>query len=208
MRWLEKLFGWFAGKAEQAGSSPLPDTDVVRPATWGDVETVAGLLEKHGVAYVLIGGYALHANGLIRATGDVDILVRNTPENNARWIAALSELPDGAASGLNGEPNPFPVDADTDDEPGVIRIFDEFVVDVLPKACGCSYEDLEPYIARLEEPGRGINVLDLDGLSLTKRGARDKDRSDLQQIAMALDRLRQLRETPAPKPSGHPAPER
>lgn len=133
--------------------------------------------------------------------------MRNTPENNARWIAALSELPDGAASGLTGEANPFPVDDGVeDDEPGVIRIFDEFVVDVLPQACGCSYEDLEPYIARLEEGGKGINVLDLDGLLLTKRGVRDKDRSDSRQITMALDRLRQLRGTPASEPSNRPEP--
>jgi hypothetical protein len=43
-----------------------------------------------------LGGYALSFNGLTRQSGDIDILVSTTPENNRRWIAALSELPDGA----------------------------------------------------------------------------------------------------------------
>jgi hypothetical protein len=44
--------------------------------------------------------YARSFNGLARQTGDVDILVPAPPENNRRWIAALSELPDGAAKEL------------------------------------------------------------------------------------------------------------
>ena len=58
------------------------------------------LMEKHGAEYVVVGGYALSFNGLTRQTGDVDILVPTTPENNRRWISALSKLPDGAAKEL------------------------------------------------------------------------------------------------------------
>ncbi|MCS3926251.1 tRNA A37 N6-isopentenylltransferase MiaA [Bradyrhizobium elkanii] len=64
---------------------------------WRDVFRLIELLEKHGAEYVLIGGYALSFNGLTRQTGDVR---PTTPENNRRWIAALSELPDGAAKEL------------------------------------------------------------------------------------------------------------
>ena len=63
-----------------------------RNAGWRDVFRVVELLEKHGAEYVLVGGYALSFNGLTRQTGDVDILVPTDPENNRRWIAALSEL--------------------------------------------------------------------------------------------------------------------
>jgi hypothetical protein len=150
---------------------------------------VATMLERHGVEYVLVGGYALHANGLVRATTDVDILVRATPENNRRWIAALSRLPDGVAAGLAGEDDPFPTDPDLDGEPGVIRIFDAFIVDVMPRACGLSYEDLAPHIAILDRgDGSEIKVLDLDGLLKTKQGLRAKDVADREQIEMALAR--------------------
>lgn len=139
MGWLASPRRWFAG------STPTETADatggrqhVTRPADWTDVEHLAALLERHRVEYVLIGGYALYANGLIRNTGDVDIVVRDTPQNNTAWIAALSELPDGAAKELHNETAPFPKDAETDDQPGTIRVLDAFVIDVMPRACGLS----------------------------------------------------------------------
>lgn len=188
MRWLADLWRWLGGRGETARRDGEAG-NLVRPATWTDVETVASLLEKHAADYVLVGGYALVANGLIRATGDVDILVRNTPENNRRWIAALGELPDAAAAELAGEDNPFPADDEAAGEAGVIRIFDVFIIDVMPKACGLTYEDLLPHVARLTEGGKSVNVLDMAGLLRTKQGVRDKDRSDREQLEMALARI-------------------
>jgi hypothetical protein len=137
---------------------------------------------------VLVGGYALSFNGLTRQTGDVDILVPTTPENNRRWIAALSELPDGAAKELfEIADDPFTVrDAGTPSGPGVIRVIDEFVVDVLPAACGLTYDELKPHVRRASTQWGPINVLDLEGLRLTKRSPRGKDRVDLQHIEAAL----------------------
>lgn len=188
MRWLANLLNWFAGNGETAAPG-TQRADQVRPATWEDVETVLGLLEKHGAEYVLVGGYALCANGLNRATGDVDVLVRNTPENNRRWIAALSELPDAAAAAMSGETDPFPVDS-PEGEPGVIRIYDAFMIDVMPNACGLVYAELEPHIVQTGADGAWLNVLDLEGLLKTKQGVRAKDVGDRQQIELALARMR------------------
>jgi len=194
MGWLARLRRWFAGSAPTEAAHTISGRQhVTRPADWTDVEHLAALLERHRVEYVLIGGYALYANGLIRNTGDIDIVVRDTPQNNAAWIAALSELPDGATRELHGETAPFPKDAETADQPGTIRVLDVFVIDVMPRACGLSYEDLEPFIARLEQAGKGINVLDLDGLLRTKQGAREKDVADRHQIELALARRRDQR---------------
>ena len=74
-----------------------------RAATYEDVKRVAGLLEREGVEYALIGGYALALQGIVRLTEDVDILVEPTAENARRWVRALSELPDGAAKELVGD---------------------------------------------------------------------------------------------------------
>jgi hypothetical protein len=192
MRWLARLRRWFPGRQV---ADPAPDDAAgqlrTRGADWDDVQHVATLLERHGVEYVLIGGYALYANGLVRNTGDIDILVRDTPDNNARWIAALSELPDGAAAELAGETSPFPSDDDADGQSGAIRVFDVFVVDVMPRACGLSYDDLAPFIGRIEQARSGVNVLDLEGLLRTKQGAREKDIADRQQIELALARRRE-----------------
>ncbi|MBF0334336.1 MAG: hypothetical protein HQL40_11930 [Alphaproteobacteria bacterium] len=182
---------WWVGKPETA--TLVDPGRMCRPATWEDVLMVTGLLEAHDVRYALCGGYALFANGLVRQTGDVDVLVENSKRNNARWIAAMAEMPDHAAVVLVGEVDPF-TDAGPysyDDQPGVIRIADVIVVDIMPKACGLTYEMLQENIARLDIDGHGgLNVLDIYGLWLTKQGCRDKDKADRVQLEHALTRLR------------------
>jgi len=49
--------------------------EFTRPATWEDLKRLARYLEEAGAEYALIGGYALAANGLVRHTEDIDILV-------------------------------------------------------------------------------------------------------------------------------------
>lgn len=165
-----------------------------RPATWDDVLMVVGLLEQHGARYVLVGGYALFVNGIVRQTGDVDILVENSVENNAKWIAALADLPDHEAAVLVGEDDPFPKDDGpygNDEGPNVLRIADEIMVDVMPRACGLTFAQLEENVARVElDDGSCINVLDLYGLWLTKQAPRDKDKADKAQIERALTTLK------------------
>ncbi|MBL8672318.1 MAG: hypothetical protein JNK11_16785 [Alphaproteobacteria bacterium] len=165
-------------------------TDATEAARWDDVETVARLLAAHAVEYILVGGYALFANGIVRLTQDIDIVVRVAPENSRRWIAALSRLPDGIAAGLAGEDDPFPRDEDTG-ALGVIRINDAFTVDVMPSACGLSYEQLLPYRDFLDyEDGLAVPVLNLEGLLLTKRGSRQKDMVDAEALRLAIARAK------------------
>ena len=45
--------------------------------------------EASGLEYVLIGATAMGFHGLIRATEDVDLFIRATPENVERLRAAL-----------------------------------------------------------------------------------------------------------------------
>lgn len=176
--------------------------EICRPATWKDVFNLAALLEEHDVRYVLVGGYALNFNGLARQTGDVDILVANEPVNNARWIEALSKLPDGAAAELLSEKmHPFPVE---DGEPGVIRVADEFLVDVMPVACGLTYEDLEPFQRRVPTRYGVINVLNMEGLLMTKQGIRAKDVADKQLLEMALKELSPSSDSHIEKMAGRP----
>lgn len=170
---------------DHIGDADLP---ACRAATWEDVLMVTGLLEQHAAKYVLVGGYALMVNGIVRQTGDVDIVVENSVENNAKWIAAMAELPDREAAVLIGEDDPFPRDDDPygkDEGPCVLRIADVIVVDVMPRACGLTFAQLVPNIVRVEVGAdQEISVLDLYGLWLTKQAPRDKDRADKTQISM------------------------
>lgn len=49
-------------------------------------------LNGHGVEYVIVGGHALAFHGRVRATKDLDVLVRPTAHNARRVIAALNEF--------------------------------------------------------------------------------------------------------------------
>lgn len=49
-------------------------------------------LEKEGVDYVLVGGFAMTIHGLVRATEDLDIFVRPTEENIEKLRRALWSL--------------------------------------------------------------------------------------------------------------------
>ena len=51
-------------------------------------EFIASLI-AHGVEFVVVGAYALAFHGAPRFTGDLDILVRPTPDNGARVLAAV-----------------------------------------------------------------------------------------------------------------------
>ena len=50
------------------------------------------LLAVHCVDYVIVGGYAVARHGYPRFTGDLDVLVRPTPENAAHLVNALADF--------------------------------------------------------------------------------------------------------------------
>lgn len=49
-------------------------------------------LSEEGVEYLLVGAYALAVHGHPRATGDIDIWVRPTPENAGRVLRAVARF--------------------------------------------------------------------------------------------------------------------
>lgn len=54
-----------------------------------DWRTFIESLNSNGVEYLVVGAVALAHHGHPRYTGDMDVLIRNTPENAARLEAAL-----------------------------------------------------------------------------------------------------------------------
>lgn len=57
-----------------------------------DFDRIVASLNKHGVDFMIIGGYAVIFHGYIRATKDLDIFIRRTPENSRRTVVALEEI--------------------------------------------------------------------------------------------------------------------
>lgn len=157
-------------------------TEYTRPALWEDVRRLVELLDKHGVRYVLVGGYALAAHRYLRPTHDVDVAVDPSPENAKRWIAALSELPERAAEELLGEDDPF-----QGDYLHAIRINDEISIDVMPSVSGIPFEEVERDAVRLSRDGQEVSVISLEALlRIKERSQRDKDKADAAMIRAAL----------------------
>jgi hypothetical protein len=60
-----------------------------------EIVHVLRAFEASGLEYVLIGASAMGFHGLVRATEDLDLIIRATPENVDRLRAALRQAYDG-----------------------------------------------------------------------------------------------------------------
>ena len=60
-----------------------------------------GLLNRHDVKYLVVGGYAVIHHGFPRTTGDLDVWFDATQENAARLHEALREFWSGAVPHLD-----------------------------------------------------------------------------------------------------------
>lgn len=138
---------------------------------------------EEGVEYVLVGGQAVRLNGFLRATEDVDVLVRSTRQNGERVKRALDFL----ASARDLDPAWFEPQAGEIEN---IRVADDLIVDLLFAANGETYESVQPFVRELTVEGVPIRVLNIDGLLRTKTHTREKDVLDrrmLERIRRGLD---------------------
>jgi len=140
-------------------------------------------LGEEGVEYVLVGGQAVRLNGFLRATEDIDLLVRASRENGERIKRALSFL----TSSKDIELAWFEAQ---DGAPENIRIADDLIVDLLFAANGETYDSVQDHVREIAVEGVQVRVLNIDGLLKTKTRTREKDildRSMLEKIRRTLD---------------------
>jgi len=103
-----------------------------RPPAQADVVSLCRELNQRGACYVIVGGFAIIAAGLPRLTTDVDLIVAADAENETKVFAALATLPDNAVRELQpGELQQY----------NVIRVADEFLVDLMRTAGGIDYAE-------------------------------------------------------------------
>ena len=55
-------------------------------------ERIVAALNANGVAYVIVGGLAVAAHGVVRATRDLDLVPEPSDENLERLAGTLTEL--------------------------------------------------------------------------------------------------------------------
>lgn len=140
--------------------------------TESPVITLLARFHDEGVEYVLVGGQAVRLNGYVRATEDIDVLIKPSRANGERIIRALSFLE--SSKELDAE---WFVPAD-DGNVENIRVADDLLIDLHFSANGETYESVQPYVHELLIEETTVRVLNIDGLIKTKTDYREKDLLD------------------------------
>ena len=132
---------------ENAGER-RPNSDLeCRPPLQADVVALCRELNRRKARYVVVGGFAILAAGYPRMTADIDLIVASDPENEQNVFAALATLPDNAVRELQpGELKRY----------NVIRVADEFLVDLMVSAGGIDYA----------EAARDVIIHELEGVPI------------------------------------------
>lgn len=139
-------------------------------------------LVESGAEFVVVGAHAVALHGIPRATGDLDVVVRPTPENALRVVDALRAF--GApvdAHGVTG--------ADFEAPGNVYQVgLPPRRIDLMTSLSGVEFDEAWASRVAIELEGMRIPFLGLEALRRNKRATgRDKDLLD----------LRLLRETEA-----------
>jgi hypothetical protein len=155
---------------------PQPSREVTRVPTDADLVSLARELNRLGVAYVVIGGFAINRLGFVRATEDIDLLIARDRANQALVKQALEILPDRAIRELG------------DDDLAqwiVVRVNDDITVDLMTEACGVCYEDAAGGVEIEVIDGVPIRFAGAELMLKMKQSLREKDTADrsfLQQL--------------------------
>lgn len=161
-----------------------------------DAEAIIGVLNRHRVAYVVIGGFAALLHGAPTVTIDLDITPSPAPQNLDRLAAALRDM--GARLRASGVDEALVIPLDR-------RTFEQFAaflnlrtdhgdldISMNPSAPGgktFTYEDLvrSAIVVSLPEP---VSVASLDDIISSKRAAnRPKDLAVLPILEELRDQL-------------------
>ncbi|HZI91559.1 MAG TPA: nucleotidyl transferase AbiEii/AbiGii toxin family protein [Thermoleophilaceae bacterium] len=125
-------------------------------------DEILAALNEHGVQYVVVGGFAIAAHGVVRATADLDLVVQLDWDNAAALAAALTTIEardlDDSRSAISQESLVRSADRRLRTRHGEVRLLNE--ADGVPR-----YEELVP-AAVIELDGQRVPVaqLELDAL--------------------------------------------
>jgi predicted nucleotidyltransferase len=138
------------------------------------------LLEKHGVSFLVVGGYAVGFHGFPRYTGDLDVFVAISERNAKALVHVFGEF--GFSDiGLK--------EADFLDPEVIIEIGREPVkIQVLTGIDGVSFDACHAKRVPFEDDGLLIPFISLDDLIANKAATpRAKDKIDLEELRRIRD---------------------
>ena len=138
-------------------------------------EDFVGLLNKHQVEYLIVGGYALAFHGKPRHTGDLDIWIALSDSNAQKMAIVINEF--GMSSlGLTK--------ADFLEAGGITQIgYPPLRIDILNEIDGIVFNDAYKNKLVVDIDGLMINYIGLDDLIKNKiASGRLQDKTDLKTL--------------------------
>jgi len=154
-------------------------------ASIDDYEALIATLNKHQVEFLIVGAYAVGLHGYIRATTDIDILVKPKSENAVRVSAALKEF--------NGvEVDPAKIKENTIIEMGV----KPNGLHIMTHITGVEWEKAWSSRVQSDFGNQPAAFLSKECLIETKRACgRDKDNLDLIGLGVEPNKSKDLKST-------------
>jgi hypothetical protein len=168
-----------------------------------DAGAIVEVLSRHGVKFIVIGGFAAIAQGSPLPTEDIDVVPATGQDNFSRLSAALTELDARVRAVELDEPLAFEHDAESLAASRIWNLTTRYGdLDITQMPSGTQgYDDLKRDAIDIEVAGVHICIASLADIVRSKEAAgRDKDR-------LALPVLRelvamQLREKAGRPPAG------
>lgn len=151
-----------------------------------DPTPILSVLERHGVEYIVVGGFAAVLYGATRPTRDVDVTPATTRDNLDRLAAALREL--DARIRTDAEPDGLPFSASGESLAGQRMLnlqtdHSELDLAIRPAAFEGGYDDLAPRAGRHTVGGVDVLVAALQDVIRSKETAgRRKDQEALPEL--------------------------
>ena len=140
-----------------------------------DFKEFIELLNSNRVEYVIVGGYALAFHGTPRYTGDIDFLVRCSPENAARLEKCLHAFGFGSL-GITA--------ADFLKSGQVVQLgFPPHRIDIVTSITGVDFDEIWPLRIASELDGQPVSFIDRGSFVKNKKATgRMKDLADVEAL--------------------------
>ena len=140
-----------------------------------DMKALIELFNKHGVAYVLIGGFAVNYYGYVRTTQDIDFLLYPSKENADKVMTALNDFGFGKA----GIPKDIFEEAGNAVHLGV----EPNRIDLITHLLGVSNDQVFSNFKRVEMDGILVNIIAYGDLIKSKKASkRLRDLADAEEL--------------------------
>jgi hypothetical protein len=150
-----------------------------------DYRDILHALAGENAKFLLVGAYAMAAHGYLRATMDIDIWVKPSPENARAVLRALQRF---------GAPLHDLTEADLQKDDTIFQIgVAPRRIDIITGATGLRFDEASAHSTESEMEGILVRILSLNDLIRNKRACgRAKDVADAEALESLRDSDRQI----------------